>query len=208
MTDGEAREKLRATWAAFCDRMKALGDRILEDDFPQGDLAAAEGFRHLARMTNLGLTLAYEYDDPDFPLFLRNNDDVTQWGGPNADNTYLYARVDPSSVYRVYGNAKSTSGFIVTVRDGFMHTGHEKAEDLSSTEMHIEDDGSFELTIGGQERDGNWMPMMPDAQQIGVRIYFDDWEHQSPPEFHIVRVGSETEAPPLLTVERSARAIE
>lgn len=184
-----------AAWAELCDRMKALGAKIVGEGFPEDELDRTEGLRHLSRMVTLGLSLFVDYDDPEFPRLLRHNDDVTQWGGNNPDNTYLYARVDPNGAYRLYGNATGTSGFIVSVRDGFMHQGDEEVIDLASDEITTDARGDFEVLISAEERSGNWLRMLPNATQIGVRVYFDDWEHQAPPVFHIVKVGNEGLAP-------------
>ena len=187
--------ELADRWGVFCDRMKALGHRIMEDDFPEGAGDQAEGIRHLGRMVTLGLNLFLEYDDPEFPRFLRHNDDITQWGGNNPDNTYLYARIDADSAYRIYGNAKTTSGFIISIRDGFMHQGDEGVVDLSSDDIETDEAGNFELVLGGDKRPGNWLPMLPNADQVGVRAYFDDWANQTPPVFHIVKLGNEGRSP-------------
>jgi hypothetical protein len=182
-------------WATFCDRMKDLGTRIMGDGFPQTEQAQAEGIRHLARMVSLGLTLCLEYDDPEFPRFLRHNDDVSQWGGNNPDNSYLFARIDDHHTYRIYGNAAQTSGFIVSLRDGFMHQGDEAVRDFASQKLRIDPNGNFDLRISAKPQPGNWLEMLPGATQVGVRIYFDDWSAQTPPSFHIVREGQDDEAP-------------
>lgn len=196
-----------AAWATFCDRMKELGRTIVGDGFPEDELDRVEGLRHLSRMVTLGLNLFVEYDDPEFPRFLRHNDDVTQWGGNNPDNTYLYARIDPESTYRIYGNANGTSGFIVSVRDGFMHQGREEVIDLSSEDIATDDQGSFELIISADERPGNWLRMLPNATQVGVRLYFDDWDDQTPPVFHIVKVGNEGLSPGRLRPEALSKGL-
>ncbi len=195
-------------WAAFCDRMKALGEKIARDDFPQSPRARAEGVRHLARMVSLGLTLHLEYDDPAFPRFLRHNDDVSQWGGNNPDNTYLFARIDAESSYRICGNTSNTAGFIVSVRDGFMHHGREAVNDLASAAMDIAADGSFEMIVSPDKHEGNWLQTIPGATQLGVRIYFDDWERQTLPTLYIERLGSEGQEPPPLTSGRVAAGLD
>lgn len=190
-----------AAWEAFCDRMKTLGRTIVGEGFPTDELDRLEGVRHLSRMVTLGLNLFVEHDDPEFPKFLRHNDDITQWGGNNPDNTYLYARIDADSDYRIYGNARGISGFIVSVRDGFMHQGDEGVVDLSSESIRTDAQGDFELIVSAKERPGNWLRMLPNATQIGIRAYLDDWKRQSPPVFHIVKVGNEGLAPERLRSE-------
>jgi len=192
--DAEVAETV-AAWEAFCDRMKDLGRTLVGEGFPDEQLAQLEGIRHLSRMVTLGLNLFVEHDDPEFPRFLRHNDDITQWGGNNPDNTYLYARIDADSDYRIYGNASGISGFIVSVRDGFMHQGAEGVIDLSSEAIETDAEGNFELIISAREHSGNWLRMLPNATQVGIRAYLDDWDRQEPPAFHIVKIGNEGLAP-------------
>ena len=59
--------------------------------------------------------------DPRRPSFQRQNDLITQWGGPNADNVYRHARVEPGRRYRIRGRMHSCEEFILAVRAGFMH---------------------------------------------------------------------------------------
>ncbi|MEM7433743.1 MAG: DUF1214 domain-containing protein [Myxococcota bacterium] len=212
MTDDDCDDKgavtLATEWAAFCERMKALGQRMMSEDFPQDPEDQAEGIRHLSRMVTLGLNLFVEYDDPEFPRFLRHNDDISQWGGNNPDNTYLYARIDARSTYRLYGNASTTSGFIISLRDGFMHEGDEGVADLSSDDITTDADGNFEVILSAEEHPNNWMPMLPNATQVGIRTYFDDWATQTPPVFHIVKVGHEGRSPARLDAGTLARSFD
>lgn len=196
-------------WDDYCDRMKALGRRLLGDEFPNGsDRDQAEGVRHLSRQMTLAMNLYMEADNPEFPRWMRHDDDITQWGGNNLDNGYLYARVEESGTYRIYGNASSVSGFIVSAREGWMHYEQMGVKDLSSENMQINEDGSFELIVSKDKHEGNWLEMIPGTTQLGIRVYYYDWQKETPPVFHIVKVGNEGKAQELLNSNSVVTALD
>ena len=82
-----------AAWRSFCERIAAVGDRILGDDFPADPRDRAEGVRHLANQVACWLTYAVGHTDPAHPAFFRSSDPVYQWGGPNVDQVARRAAI-------------------------------------------------------------------------------------------------------------------
>jgi len=196
-------------WAKFCDRMKALGPEMLSDKYPGDPLARAEGFRHLARMVILSLEWRLEDANPDFPLFLRHDDDITEWGGPNVDNTYLRAPIDGESTYRVDGNVTGLHNLIISTGDGDMHEGkYYVGGDLDLSRLHVDKKGHFELILSPTKHDGNWLQTKPGVTFVNIREYYYDWAKEHPGEFHIVKVGNEGKAPPRITPAEVSRRLE
>lgn len=190
-------------WAEFCDRMKALGTEISSEKYPADPLGRAEGFRHLARMMILGLEWRLEDANPDFPIFLRHDDDVTEWGGPNVDNTYLRAPIDGVSTYRVDGNVTGLHNLIVSTGDGDMHEGkYGVAGDLDLGKLKVDKDGHFELFLSPTNHEGNWLQTKPGVVFVNIRTYYYDWAKDHPGEFHIIKVGNEGKAPARITLEQ------
>jgi hypothetical protein len=196
-------------WVRFCEQAKATGCRLLEDGYPnQSDRDQAEGIRHVSRITTLAINQFVEANNTDFPRFMRQNDDITQWGGNNLDNGYYISHIDESSEYRIYGNASSVPGFILSVRDGYMHENKLACKDLSSNGMDIEANGDFEVIVSRERRPGNWLEMIPGATQVGLRVYYYDWEKDTPPEFQIVKTGNEGRSPDFLTSDKLVRDMD
>ena len=110
-----------AAWKSFCQRVEALGERILTDEFPNRPEDGPEAIAHLADQVSCWLGWAIGHSDTSAPFFHRSNDLVTQWGGPNQDNSYHHARIDPARRYRVHGRMNSCEDFALTLRVGFMH---------------------------------------------------------------------------------------
>ena len=181
-----------AAWADFTDQLKLAGNRILEDDFPMAPEDRAEGYRHLARMTALVLQWYLDFDDPEYPRFFRHDDDVTQWGGPNVDNTYLRARIDGSSTYRLWGNIATVSELIISTGEGDMHEGKFSiGGDLMSDQLEADDNGDFELILSPEPHPQPWLRIEPSVDFVTIRTYYSDWERETPAEFHIRKLGNE-----------------
>ena len=82
-----------AAWRTFCERIAAVGDRILADDFPGDEADRAEGVRHVANQVACWLTYALGHTDPAHPAFFRSSDPVYRWGGPNVDQVARRAAI-------------------------------------------------------------------------------------------------------------------
>ena len=116
-------------WRVFLQGLDDLGETLTGDGFPASPADHTEGLRHLALQTVCWLGWAVGYRDPRHPFFQRQNDLVTQWGGPNADNVYRHARIDPTLRYRITGKMHSCEDFILAIRRNFMHmegSGHRR----------------------------------------------------------------------------------
>ncbi|MCH2173813.1 DUF1214 domain-containing protein [Myxococcota bacterium] len=205
-----ARERLMdgRAWEDFCDRMKGLGAEMLREDVPDNELDRAEGFRHLTRMMSYALDLTVEHSDVDRPIFHAHPRLSWKWGGENPDNLYQHAAIDGSATYRIHGQRGTAHEFSLSASAcGPMEspgTGSRRGRDslvfaeLSSRELEIEADGSFEITVSPERHEGNWLPSHPEVGFINIRQYFYDWDHDRQAEFWIERVGFEGTSPPPL----------
>ena len=192
-------DRLGEDWAAFCDRLKAVGQRIQESDFPSAPRDRAEGYRHLGRLAVFALQQQLDFADPRFPTFLRFDDDVTRWGGPNADNHYQRARVEAGGTYRITGNVRGLRELIVSANEGDMQLGQLRVfEERNLSQLAVAADGALELVVSAAPHAGNWLPLHPEAEYVLLRQYVSDWEHDAVSHFRIERVGSEGLAPPPL----------
>jgi hypothetical protein len=192
-------------WQRFSEQLRADGERILESDFPSAPGARAEGYRHLARLTVLALQWFVDFDDVDFPRFFRHDDDITQWGGPNIDNTYLRARIGGEGTYRLSGNIATVREVIISIGDGDMHEGKFAAGgDLISSQLDVDAEGNFEMVLSATPHPQPWLPIAPGVDFVNIRTYYSDWELDSPAEFQIERIDRTTRFPAPPTPERIA----
>src|SRR5690242_15675230 len=93
--------ELTAAWQALCDRLATTGARLATPPFPAAGDDHAADVRHLARQLVLALQGELEHGDAAFPTFHRYEEPWAQWGGPNPDNVYTRAAIDPRATYRV-----------------------------------------------------------------------------------------------------------
>lgn len=188
-----------AAWRAFCDRLRDAGERLLGSDFPADPRDRAEGTRALTRLLVYALQQELEAGDTRFPSFVRHQDPHNQWGGPNPDNVYLRANVDPQGSYRVWCDASGMRQAIFSLHQGDMQLGEFGVYgERSLDQLEVGPDGRLELRISPGERPGNWIPMHPEARIFTIRIYQSDWRSDAAPRFQIVREGYEgSRRPPL-----------
>ena len=195
-------------WREFCDRLKASGDRLLGDGFPNGAADRVEGYRHLCRLVIRGLVEQVEFADPAFPAFYRHNDDVMRWGGPNVDNTYWRAPVSADHVYRVDGWLPPGALFVVQSAHGEMHQGDMGiTAERSSDDFHVDTDGTFSFVASAAPQDGNWLPIDGQTDHISIREYVVDWAQDDPGRFLIEHLGSDGECPEPLAPGEFAEAL-
>ncbi len=200
MNDDEAKAISSGdAWRRFCRRLEAAGDAILEEGFPSPPRDQAEGLRWLLRLATYATRMEIEAGDPLHPRFVRYETPDLQWGGPNPDNTYLRANVDPNERYRVWADVRGMRQAIFSLHEGDMQLQQYGVYgETSLNALEVGDDGRLEITISADPAPGNWIEMHPDARIFGIRIYVSDWANDASPAFHIERIGAEGEPPPRL----------
>jgi hypothetical protein len=187
------------TWQAFCRHLEAAGEHVRT--FPQADdpRVRAEGFRYLMGLAATALDQALSLGDPEAPRFVRDPDSLHKWGAENADNQYLWARIDPTRRYRIRGLRRGVFDFLVELKEGYMQLGEDGVYAAATTEeLRFDADGTFEIVLSSESpaagADGtapNWLPLHPDARYVTVRQYLIDWEREEPADFHITCLDAE-----------------
>jgi len=195
-------------WRDLCARMSALGEEILGDDYPSSPRDRAEGFRALMRKMVYAAQFEIEAGNPDFPTLVRLQDPTNQWGGPNPDNVYLRANIDPTVSYRVWADVGGTEQIIFSLHEGEMHLGELGVFGECSLSDLETAKGKLELAIAPQSRPGNCIVADPRARILTIRIYQSDWERGRVPTFHIVREGNEGIPRPPLAPDQLAAAFD
>ena len=189
---------LRSSWNDFCDQLKEAGDLIFRDTTPVQDIDRAKGLRLLARNVALGLQFNLDNNDPDFPELLHYFDPIRKQGGDNTDALYVGAPINGQHTYRVSGQRGTARYFAVTVlEDGNTPWGGAVVGHLIDSEIAVAEDGSFEIIVGPEQHDGNWIKTTPGSWRLTFRQFFADWENEEPMVARIDRLG-ELEHDPVL----------
>jgi uncharacterized protein DUF1214 len=178
-------------WQRACARLGALGDRIASDDFPPDPADRVAGVAHLAEQALCWVAWSVFHADPRRPAFQRQNDLITQWGGPNADNVYRHARVEPGRRYRITGRMHACDEAILAVRAGFMHqptwgTLHQ----VTLSDLGIGPGDSIDLVVGP----GGDVPLPEGAATVSIREYYFDWRAEEPAVFTIACLDPDGDA--------------
>jgi hypothetical protein len=186
-------------WRSFCRRIESLGEEVLRPPYPSAAGDGAEAIAHLAEQVACWLGYATGHFDPTAPFFHRSNDLVSQWGGPNQDNLYLHARIDPKRRYRIRGRMHACEDFVITLRIDFMHM----PEWGTLATIHAADRGlgpgdDFEILLGGDGSDPAFFPIPEGVTTVSLRQYYLDWQPREPAVFTIECLDADVVAPPRL----------
>ena len=110
-----------SAWRAFCRRLEAIGERLQAPGFADEPRARSEGYRAITRWLAYAMAQEIEAGDPRFPGFVSYQNPWNQLGGPNPDNVYLRANVDPLLSYRVWSrDARGLRQAIFSLHEGDM----------------------------------------------------------------------------------------
>lgn len=194
-------QSLRDAWATFCARLQAAGEQVFKDWNPPSPLQRADAFRFLTQNLGQAFDLALETRDTRYPVIHAFCTPFCKLGGDAADFVYQQAWIDGQSVYRITGN-RGTARFLNFTVQGprpekmpgtEIASLHEPFGDIPEAnlfghQLETEWDGSFEITIGGPKREGNWLPTTPGTRKLFIRQGFDRWDEQ-PVRMRIERVG-------------------
>ena len=207
----EEREALRKAWKGHCDALALVADEVIDGKLgdPRDGNEMAELLRSVGRIASMSLTQRMDFNDPDFPIFLRQMDDRFRYGGPDNNIAYFQTTVRGSATYRVRGNNAGRAVNIGRLWD----------ENIETSQ-----DGTFEVTVSAKEQSGNWTPIP--AELIGdtdvpeqypmagggltIRRYDWDWDRDLPPGWlSVERIDADAPAyPPMLSANRFAAQIE
>ncbi len=137
------------------------------------DVAAAH--RSLMHVLEGGLAGMFEFDVA-YPEFRRI---VTPWRkftGDNGDAIYFDAPISPDYEYRVRGQMKGAVYVSITIEigteDGSMAS--KTAGVINDTQFDVDENGWFELKLGGEPAERNWLELPTDASRITTRHYFEE----------------------------------
>jgi hypothetical protein len=197
------------SWRDFCARLADAGDRLATDPFPASETERAACVRHLARQLVMAVQGELEHGDARHPTFHRYEEPWVQWGGPNPDNVYTRAPIDPAATYRVSGGVEGVRAALFSLVDGDMHLARFGVfGECQLADLEVGTDGSLELWISPDRHAGNWIESHPDARMLLVRQYLCDWEHDRAATLNIERIDTRGTPPAVLDAPDLAAALD
>ncbi|MDO7841714.1 DUF1214 domain-containing protein [Sphingomonas immobilis] len=199
MTDDET-AALKKVWNDYLDGLKSAGEQLFRTTTPSDQTTAAEGLRHLSRLTRLGLVAMMEYADPDFPVLARYVDEVTKFGCDNPDTIYQRALINGAHRYRIVGTRNSIDYLsFITAKPG-ENGRQDQIGQIDTKTLKVGSEGTFEITLSPERSGENWLLMTPETKSVSVRQTYLNRATEKPADLRIERLG-EAVTPPLLTLE-------
>jgi hypothetical protein len=179
-------------WDEFCDTLKAAGASLNFPGTPKDPFNQAEGYRYLSRLTRAGLEAFVEHADPKAPFLHRVAHETVKLGADNPDNYYQTACISGESEYRISGDRNSVHylGFGTQIGHYGQGAGMPPSGYLEGSELEIEEDGTFTVTISRHKQDKNWLPMVKESGTLIVRQTFLDRETETPANLRIECIGA------------------
>jgi len=131
--------------------------------------------RALMHMLEGGLMGHFEAD-PAHPHFRRIVTPTRKFTGDNSDAIYFDAHVSSDHEYVVRGELKGAVYVSITVEEG-THDGSLGAKTagvLNHRHFDVDEAGRFEIRVGGEPADRNWLGLSEKASAITTRHYFEE----------------------------------
>ena len=134
--------------------------------------------RALMHYLQWGLVGLFERD-PAAPRFHRIVAPDRKLLGDNPDAVYFDAPISADHAYRVTGETKGATYVSITVESGeaWGSMDNQVVGVLNDTSFDIDADGRFEILVGGEPRQRNWLALPEGAGSISTRHYFEDATH-------------------------------
>ena len=134
--------------------------------------------RALMHYLQWGLVGLFERD-PAAPRFHRIVAPDRKLLGDNPDAVYFDAPISADHAYRVTGETKGATYVSITVESGeaWGSMDNQVVGVLNDESFDIDADGRFEILLGGEPRERNWLALPEGAGSISTRHYFEDPTH-------------------------------
>ncbi|MCW2784228.1 MAG: hypothetical protein JWP74_745 [Marmoricola sp.] len=185
------RDAAGVAWSRLIRRLGEAGDVITHDPGAVNDADLVSGLRHVLVLLAVALDGAlYADDTPVLRVATTSTDDVMSWGMECADALYTRAALKAGESYRLWGNRGTAQYVGLQTMDGATSTSNALVD-----ELEVAADGSFEVVLSSDKRDGNWMQITGDQPNLVVRHFFYDWETEVPSTLFIERIDGTGSAP-------------
>jgi hypothetical protein len=164
-------------WALVRTMLDDMTAMVVED--AETELELIEGLRVLARATALCSELSVDIDVAK-PWFFPMSTEARFIGGPNPDGEYYLAMISGAHRYRVRGRRGTSAYLGYQILAGAGLTPRRQAAYLSDRDLHIAEDGGFEIVISAAKPTADelgqatWLEVPSDAAAIVVREYVAD----------------------------------
>ncbi|MBW1875093.1 MAG: DUF1214 domain-containing protein [Deltaproteobacteria bacterium] len=164
-----------AAFQGFLDALQTSRELVLNRTSEDGT-DRAEGFRHIIRLIEMQNAPATDDHNEANPHVSRCPSVACKVGFDNPDFTYInVAPISAEYTYRIYGKRGTVPYVSMQVFDNPF--GGEAF--MTSEDLIVEADGSYEIILSATPQEGNWMELKPGAQRFILRNGFYDWNNET-----------------------------
>jgi len=137
----------------------------------------AESLRAVLHLLEASLATRVE-SWPEHPFLREFPLPTRKFLGDNPDAIYYETAIAPGHRYRLRGNRADAVYVSITIEAGAPdgEFSRDTAGVINDSEFDIAPDGSFEIRIGGESEERNWLALPDDASRITTRHYFEGEE--------------------------------
>jgi hypothetical protein len=176
-----------AAWKQMLASLAEAGETICSPTGARTPQERAEGFRYLTRLLGAGLDMHLEHADPARPFFTEMLTPTRKFLGDNPDTRYDYVKLQGDHTYRVWGT-RGTAIYLAFCVYGKKPDGNPNiGSNLSDSDMHFEEDGSFEIIMSAKKPEGakNWLQLSEETTSMIVRQYYMDYANETQATLHV-----------------------
>ncbi|MET0984340.1 MAG: hypothetical protein ABW034_02930 [Steroidobacteraceae bacterium] len=182
---GHRAADVATSWQSFCERIREIGNEMLQLEGTGSPERAAETLLFATRVLRGALEGRLDGFDSEYPRLMWW-DRITAGSAPvapNVDNSYVVAKIDGRQTYRLRIRLGSFDEVNISAHCGvYGEAGfQEKSRDVTLRDMTIAD-GHAELILSNQAQQGRGLEIPAAAKWLFIRIYYYDWEKGAPPE--------------------------
>jgi hypothetical protein len=171
----EIQTESRVAFRELLDALREADERWLSEEWGMTDAASiSDGHRALTHILDGALACHFE-SDPLHPDFRRIVTPTRKMTGDNPDAVYFEAPIDPTRTYRVRGNTAGAIYTSITIEAGAADGKYatRTAGVINDTQFDIAPDGGYEIALGGEPQERNWLALDPEAARLTTRHYYE-----------------------------------
>jgi hypothetical protein len=166
----------REAFNELIDLLRELSDRYAGPEWlVQEADDVGEALRAILHMLEASLVTRME-SHPAHPWMREFPLPTRKFLGDNADAIYYETAISPDHTYQLSGNMGGAVYVSITIEAGTHDGGFSTntAGVINDTEFDIAEDGGFEIQLGGEPAERNWLALPPDSCRILTRHYYED----------------------------------
>ena len=166
----------RQAFHELLDLLRTTSDRYAGPEWLVNEADdVGEALRAILHMLEASLLTRVE-SHPSHPWLREFPLPTRKFLGDNADALYYETAISPAHTYRLRGRMAGAVYVSITLEGGAEDGGFSQstAGVINDTQFDIDERGAFEIRLGGEPADRNWLALPPEACRITTRHYYEE----------------------------------